>query len=108
MLFWAALVARSGDCGVEGGDSQQVVDGGGDFEPGSVAVAADVAQLASSGDRFDPAEGFLDPFSDPQADLVAAVAGRAPVDRGALPGRVLCDVRGEAEWRVRATKSRVS
>ena len=41
----------SGGSGVEGGDADQVVDGGGDLEPGSVAFSADVAELASSADR---------------------------------------------------------
>ena len=62
----AALVSGwgggSGELGVEGGDADQVVDGGGDTEPGPVALSAAVAQLAAAGDGLDPAEGFLDPL----------------------------------------------
>src|SRR5690606_10941379 len=79
-------VGRSCGCGVEGGDAEQVVDGGGDLEPGPVAFSADVAKLAASCDGLDPAEGFLDPFPDPDAHLMAGVSGGAAVDRGALSG----------------------
>ena len=34
--------------GVEGGDAEEVVDGGGDLEPGSVAFSASVAELSSA------------------------------------------------------------
>src|SRR5918995_5488991 len=82
---------------VEGGDAEQVVDGGGDLEPGPVAFSADVAELAAAADGLYPAEGFFDPFPGAHAGLVAGVAGGAPVDGGALPGVVLGDMRGEAE-----------
>src|SRR5215203_4538832 len=83
--------------GVEGRDAKQVVGRRGDLEPGPVALAAYVAELAAAADGLDPPEGFLDPFPDPHAGLVAGVAGGPPVDGGALPGVVLGDVRGEAE-----------
>jgi hypothetical protein len=50
----------SGGLGVEGGDAEEVVDGGGDLEPGSVAFSASEAELSSAGDGLDPCEGFLD------------------------------------------------
>jgi hypothetical protein len=71
----------SGWCGVEGGDADEVVDSGGDLEPGPVALSADVAELAASADGLDPAEGFFDPFPDPHAHLVPGVSGGATVDR---------------------------
>lgn len=43
------------------------MDGDLDLEPGPVAVVADVAELAAGSHGFDPAEGFLDPLSDPLA-----------------------------------------
>src|SRR5262245_8000686 len=67
-------------CCVEGGDAEEVVDRGGELEPGPVALAADVAKLAAAADGLDPPEGFLDPFPDPHARLVAPVAGGPPVD----------------------------
>ena len=59
---------RTGGGGVEGGDADEVVDGGGDLEPGPVALSAEVAEFAAAADGLDPAEGFLDPFPDPHAD----------------------------------------
>jgi len=105
----AASPKRSsgGGC-VECRDPDEVVDGGGRLEPGSVAVVADVAELAPGSDCFDPAEGFLDPFSDPLADVVAGVAGDAPVDRGAAVRVVLCDVGREPASRTSATNCLVS
>ena len=50
---------RSGHGFVEGGDADDVVDGGGHLEPGPVAVSALVAELATASDGLDPAEGFL-------------------------------------------------
>jgi hypothetical protein len=50
--------------GDEGGDAEEVVDGGGDLEPGLVAFSASVAELSSAGDGLGPAEGFLDPLAD--------------------------------------------
>ena len=88
------VCGRSGWHGVEGGDADEVVDGGGDAEPGPVALSASVAEFAATGDGLDPAEGFLDPFADPHADGVTGVAGGAPVDGGALPGGVRGDVGG--------------
>jgi hypothetical protein len=80
---------------VECGDADQVVNGGGHLEPGPVAVLADVSELSAGADGFDPSEGFLNPFSDPLADLIAGVAGGSPIDRRATVRRVLGDVRGE-------------
>jgi len=45
---------------IQGGDAHQVVDGGGDLEPGPVALSASVAELVAAGDGLGPAEGFLD------------------------------------------------
>src|SRR5438552_16545578 len=44
----AAGGCGSGGLGVEGGDAEEVVDGGGDLEPGSVAFSASVAELSSA------------------------------------------------------------
>ena len=63
--------------GVQGGDSEDVVDGAGHEEPGSVPGSAVVAKLASSGDGLDPAEGFLDPPTDPLTRLMADPAAFA-------------------------------
>ena len=60
----AAGGCGSGGLGVEGGDAEEVVDGGGDLEPGSVAFSASVAELSSAGDGLDPSEGFIDPQAD--------------------------------------------
>src|SRR5437879_3101151 len=60
----AAGGCGSGGLGVEGGDAEEVVDGGGDLEPGSVAFSASVAELSSAGDSLDPCERFLDPLAD--------------------------------------------
>ena len=49
---------RSGRCSVEGGDSDEVVDGGLDLEAGPVSLSADVAQLASSPMVFIHTNGF--------------------------------------------------
>ena len=43
--------------GVEGGDADQVVAGGGDPEPLPVEFSGDVAELSSATDRLDPVEG---------------------------------------------------
>ena len=80
---------------MECGDADQVVDGGGHFEPGPVAVLADAAEFASTANGFDPSEGFLDPFAFALTDVVAAVAGGARVDRRSSSAGVLSDVRGE-------------
>src|SRR4029450_11627175 len=79
------------------GDADQVVDGGGDTEPGPVSLSASVAEFSAAADDLDPAEGFLDPFSDPLADGVPDVSGGATVDGGAVSGGVRRDVRGEPE-----------
>ena len=71
----------SGGCVVECGDAHDVVDGAGEEPPGLVSFSAFVAELACAADGFGPAEGFLDPFADPQADLMSGVAGGAPIDR---------------------------
>jgi len=72
------VTASSGWCGVESGDADQVVDSGFDLEPGPVSLLADVAKLASTADGLDPPERFLDPFTDPLADLMAGVSGVRP------------------------------
>ena len=43
-----------------------------------------MAQLAAPGHRFGPAEGFLDPLSDAQADAIAGMA-RGPAISGKRP-----------------------
>jgi hypothetical protein len=55
----AAGGCGSGGLRVEGGDAEEVVDGGGDLDPGSVAFSASVAELSSAGVGLDPSEGFL-------------------------------------------------
>jgi len=87
----------SGGLGVQGGDADEVVHRSGHQEPGSVALQTDVAQLASTGDRLHPAEGFLDSFANAQADHVARVRRGACVDRAAPVGGVLGHVRGHAQ-----------
>ena len=88
---------RSGDgsLGVECGDADQVVDRGGHLEPGSVALSASVAELASAGDGLGPPEWFLDAFADPLTHLVPGVSSGSRVDRGV--SGVRRDVRGEPE-----------
>ncbi len=54
---------------VEGGDTDDVVDSGGDLEPGPVPVPASVAELAAAGDGLGPAEWLFDSFPDPLADV---------------------------------------
>ncbi len=77
------LVAGDRLCGagVEGGDPEDVVGGGGEEEPGPVALSPSVAELAATSDGLDPAEWFLDPWPGPLTDPVAGVAGGATVDR---------------------------
>ena len=60
-------------------------------------MSADVAEFAAAGDGLDPAEGFLDPFPDPLTGGMSRMSGGAPVDRGALTGRVRREVRREPE-----------
>ena len=62
-------VVRSGEGGlvVEGGDADDVVDSGGDLEPGPVPVPASVAELAAAGDGLGPAEWLFDSFPEPCA-----------------------------------------
>ena len=56
-----------------------------------------VAQTPQSGpyQLAHDTEGFLNPLSDPLADLVAGMSGGPPIDRGPTVRRVLDDVRGE-------------
>jgi len=89
---------RSGWGGVECSDSDDVVDGSGHEEPGSVAFSGDVAEFASASDGLDPAEGFLNPFPDALAQLMAAVSGGAPVDRAGPVGGVRRDMRCDPEF----------
>ena len=84
---------RSGWCGVESGDSDEVVDGGFDLEPGPVSLSADVAKLASSADGFDPPQRFFDPFPYSLRNDVAGMSGGAAIDRGSSVRGVLRDVR---------------
>ena len=112
MSEWVAIprsiVRWSGRCGVEGGDSDDVVDGSGHEEPGPVSLLADVAELAATGDGLHPAEGFFDPFADPLTDAWPAwrVVRPSIVER--------CRVVFGAKWgvnpssRTSATKSVVS
>src|SRR6266498_1876866 len=83
--------------GVQCDDAEDVVDSPGHEEPGSVSSFADVAQLATAGDGLDPAERFLDAFSVALTDLMAGVAGGAPVDGAAPVGGVGRDVRSDPE-----------
>ena len=80
---WALLdgLGRSGGQGVEGGDPQEVVDRGGDLEPGSVALAASVAECRPPPMVLIQPKGFLDAFADPHRHVVTGVAGGALVDR---------------------------
>ena len=71
----------SGCLEVEVGDAEDVVDGSGEEEPGSVALAAEVSEFPAAGDGLHPPEGFFDPFADPLTDRVSPVAGRASIDR---------------------------
>src|SRR5665213_48038 len=87
----------SGGLGVQGGDADEVVDRSGPQEPDSVALQADVAQLASAGDRLHPAEGFLDSFADAQAGHVAVVPSGPSVDGAAPVAGVLGHVRGHLQ-----------
>ena len=48
---------------------------------GEAAEAAMRKHLEDSLTRIDPAEGFLDPLADAQADRIATMARRAPFDR---------------------------
>ena len=82
----------SGRCGVQGGDSDEVVDGGFDLEPGPVALSSDVAQLASSADGFDPPERFLDAFAYSLRHDVAGVSGGATIDGGSSVRGALRDM----------------
>ena len=67
--------------GVDGTDSDEVVGGCFEFEPGPVPFLADVADLASSTDSLDPTERFLDSFADPLGDPMPGMAGGAPINR---------------------------
>lgn len=64
----------------------------------------DAGELPDDG----PAEGFLDPVSDPLRHSIAAVSGGAPIDRGSSVLVVLCDARREPAARTSATNWRVS
>ena len=73
--------------GVGGGDAEQVVDRGGDLEPGPVALLASVAKVAAA-DGLDPPEGFLDPFPDSHtAPGVAGMSGGAALYHGPTADR---------------------
>src|SRR5680860_590246 len=87
---WPGRFSAGG--GVECGDADEVVDGGGHLEPRPVAFLADVAEFASSPDGLDPSEGLLDSFTDPLGDVISGVAGGAPIDGGSPVGGVLSDM----------------
>ena len=104
-VLWGSVVGALGFCGglwggsgasgcgrVESGYADQVVAGGGDEEPGPVALSSLVAEFSSSGDGLDPAEGLLDAFAGLLGDGVSDVAGGASIDRGAASGGVLARV----------------
>src|SRR3954469_11056053 len=86
------VAAGSGWCGVEGGDADQVVDGGGHLEPGPVAGLAEVAQLAAAADGLDPPEGSSIRLRILMLMAWPACLVVAGVDGGALSGGVLGDV----------------
>ena len=93
-----AGIGRSGSgAASSAGDSDEVVDGGFDLEPGPVSLPADVAQLASSADGLDPPEWFLEAF----AYLLGASWPGCRVLRPLIHGSpilgVLRNVRGETE-----------
>src|SRR5215207_9506266 len=67
----------------------QIVGGSRERERPSDAVAAAKPGLLLPGDRLDPAERLLDALADALADGVAAMPGRAPVDRRASAAAVL-------------------
>ena len=71
----------------------QIVGGGSEGEGPSDAVAAAEPGLLLPGDRLDPAERLLDALADALADGIAAVPGRARVDRRAAAAGVLRHMR---------------
>ena len=97
-----AVLARlgwlgSGGGGVELADSDEVVGGGFDFEPGPVSFGANESEFATGANGFDPPEGFLDAFADPLGNAITGVAGGAPINGGSSPFVVLGDVRREPQ-----------
>src|SRR5258708_25976377 len=95
-LFWGWGPRGLCGLGVEGGDSEEVVGGAGEEEPGSVPLPTFVAELAAAGDGFDPAEGFFDPGPDRLTDTVSGVPCGASVDGAAPAGRGRGPRRGDA------------
>jgi len=75
---WVRVGLRGG--AVEGADSDEVVGRGLYLEPGPVSVLADERDLAATADGLDPAEWFLDPFSDPLGNVVTGVSGSAAIN----------------------------
>ena len=95
--------------GLELGQAGEAVGDGVQLEPELVAGPAEIAQLAASTDRLDPAKDFLDPLAPALAVLVARVPGvvrRSMALRRSRSFWATCGVAPKA--RARQTKSRVS
>jgi len=73
-----------------------------------VAGPPEVAQLAASADRLEPAQCVLDQHAPALAAVVARVPGRPIVDRAATTLFVLRDVRRHLRAAQILAKSRVS
>jgi hypothetical protein len=75
--------------------SDQVERGRGHLGPELVAFDPAVAQLASTGDRFQPAEDLLNPLADALTDEIAELGRGVAIDATAsLRGDVLGHVAG--------------
>ena len=92
---WQVLAhrTRSSRRGDKFGDADKVVGGDGEGEHPADQGGATVAGLAQAAGRLDPAEDHLDSLTNPLADRVTGMPGRAPVDPRATPGGVLRHVR---------------
>jgi hypothetical protein len=75
------------------GQPHQIVGCSAEGEGPSDALETAEPGLSLPGDGLDPAERFLDPLADAQADPIAAMARRSPIDRRASPIGVLRHVR---------------
>ena len=79
-LCLGRLVLQPGLSDIQRSDADQVVDRDIKLEPGTVAVLADVTELAATTDGLDPPEWFLHPLTYPLTDLMACVSGSATID----------------------------
>src|SRR6516165_7517743 len=84
--------------------SNQVVGSSGQGKHPADSARAAMSRLTHHADRFHPAEDLLDPLPCSEAQLVAAMSGRAAIEGG---GGLLAHMRGNSRGAKRVDKSRL-